>query len=55
MRKCSICGEYFEEFGNNAHPVNNGTCCDKCNREVVIPIRIKNMMKKNKENSSEEK
>ena len=48
MKKCSICGEYFEEFGNNAYPVNNGTCCDKCNREVVIPVRIKNMMNKNK-------
>lgn len=37
---CSICGENYKGYGNNAQPVNNGRCCDKCNAEVVIPIRI---------------
>ncbi len=49
--KCSICSSYIEplkdengevvwEHGNNAQPVNDGRCCDKCNWEVVIPARI---------------
>ena len=37
---CSICGKEFEGFGNNAEPVNDGTCCDKCKRDVVIPRRL---------------
>lgn len=47
IHKCSICGKQYEGFGNNAQPVNNGRCCDECNREVVIPMRIKNMVNKN--------
>lgn len=49
--KCSICFGYIEplkdengevvwEHGNNAQPINDGRCCDKCNWEVVIPARI---------------
>ncbi|MEK6916053.1 MAG: hypothetical protein AABW89_05940 [Nanoarchaeota archaeon] len=42
MTKCSICGDLIEEkYGNNAQPVNDGICCDKCNIEVVIPARLK--------------
>ena len=37
---CSICGKSYEGYGNNAQPVNNGRCCDKCNATVVIPRRI---------------
>lgn len=41
MKKtCCICGETFEGYGNNAAPVKDGTCCDKCNLEKVIPARI---------------
>ncbi len=40
MKICSICGKTFEEYGNNAQPVNNGVCCDKCNLEIVVPRRI---------------
>lgn len=40
MEKCSICGKKYEGYGNNAHPVNDGRCCDKCNLETVIPRRI---------------
>jgi len=44
---CSICGNVILsnsigwESGNNAEPINNGRCCDKCNFEVVLPVRIK--------------
>lgn len=37
---CSICGKEYANWGNNAYPINNGRCCDKCNEVVVIPERI---------------
>lgn len=40
---CSICYRKYAEFGNNAEPVNVGTCCDDCNGSVVIPARISSM------------
>ena len=36
---CSICKEKIEGFGNNAQPINNGTCCDDCQYEFVLPAR----------------
>lgn len=41
IRICSICKEKYRGFGNNAEPINDGVCCDKCNRRVVIPERIR--------------
>ena len=44
--KCSICfaeitaDPYGWEGGNNAEPVNDGTCCFLCNEKVVIPARL---------------
>ena len=38
--KCCICGKEFEGQGNNANPVKDGTCCDDCNENVVLPARI---------------
>ena len=40
---CVICGKEYDGYGNNAQPVKDGKCCDKCNLEVVIPARIKKM------------
>jgi hypothetical protein len=47
---CSICQQPFSmtncfnpytvKYGNNAQPVNDGKCCDECNRDIVIPARI---------------
>lgn len=42
---CSICFKPFTEWGNNAQPINDGTCCDPCNM-LVITARM-NMMKYN--------
>jgi hypothetical protein len=36
LKKCSICGEEYWGYGNNAEPINSGRCCDECNAEVVI-------------------
>lgn len=39
---CCICNEPMD-FHNrhNAEPVKKGSCCSKCNLEVVIPARVK--------------
>jgi hypothetical protein len=39
MKICSICGNPFAEFGNHAWPINEGRCCDECNK-LVIERRI---------------
>lgn len=56
--KCSICdGEIEKQYmvkpsgervmywdgGHNAEPVNTGRCCQSCNDNVVIPVRIAKM------------
>jgi len=40
VKVCSICGETFTEFSNNARPINDGRCCAYCDDHVVIPARI---------------
>lgn len=37
---CSICGSTYTRFGHNAEPVNHGRCCDECNRNTVVPMRM---------------
>lgn len=36
---CSICNKEYVGYGNNAQPVNDGRCCDKCNLNIVLPAR----------------
>ena len=49
--KCIICkgeldihydnnGKVIWDQGNNAQPVANGICCDKCNMDIVLPHRL---------------
>ena len=40
IKICSICGEEYYGYGNNAEPVKNGQCCGECNSEVVLPFRF---------------
>ena len=40
MPKCSICGKNYKGYGNNAQPINDGECCDKCNFTAVVPTRL---------------
>ncbi len=39
VKVCSICYQKYKGFGNNASPVNIGTCCGICNG-IVIMARI---------------
>jgi len=39
-KKCSICEEMYIGYGNNANPVIDDKCCDKCNFTIVIPTRL---------------
>ena len=46
---CVICEKMImdDPFGNNPAPVKDeGTCCSKCNREVVLPARVEIMLSK---------
>lgn len=40
---CCICHAPIDGYGNNAAPLADGTCCDKCNIEKVIPMRLEMM------------
>ena len=41
--RCCICGKEVSGYGNNPFPVfENGRCCNKCNMNVVIPVRFAN-------------
>ena len=50
--KCCLCGKEIEkkyspdgklvwDQGNNAQPLKNGRCCDKCDMTKVIPTRLR--------------
>lgn len=36
---CSICFLKYTGYGNNAQPINDGYCCNKCN-DAVITARL---------------
>lgn len=39
--KCCICNNEIEGYDNNAEPVMEGRCCNECNMNIVIPVRMK--------------
>lgn len=46
---CCICHKEIKGYGNNAAPVVIGTCCNECNNNVVIPFRIYQLGRNQKE------
>lgn len=50
--QCSICGEKITkdsngwEGGCNADPINEGRCCEECDKTIVLPVRIKEFMER---------
>ena len=46
MKECVICGEKFNDWGNNPWPIKDeGECCEFCNMTKVLPARIKRVRK----------
>jgi hypothetical protein len=41
LRYCDICKEAYIGHGNNAQPVAEGRCCEKCNFRKVLPERLR--------------
>lgn len=46
---CILCGGSFPGFGNNASPLANGNCCNRCNHQV-IQARFHHMQNFNNQN-----
>lgn len=44
-KKCCLCGEPIQGYGNNPLPLMDGVCCDDCNTTKVIPSRISMLIK----------
>jgi len=44
--ECSICQRMCTGIGNNAEPVNSGRCCDECNTNVVVPMRLMRVLRR---------
>lgn len=44
--KCVVCKRNFIGWGNNAEPFKKGRCCDTCNNERVVPLRLMRAKKK---------
>lgn len=50
---CCICGIKFTGWGNDPWPVDTRDgveCCEVCNAIHVVPARLANMYRKEKEN-----
>tara|TARA_Y100000296_G_scaffold75538_1_gene95317 strand:+ start:413 stop:718 length:306 start_codon:yes stop_codon:yes gene_type:complete len=43
---CVICDKVYTGLGANAAPIKDGQCCDQCDKTVVIPTRIINIIRK---------
>lgn len=39
-KTCVLCHETFTGEGNNAAPLAEGLCCDRCNMTRVVPARV---------------
>lgn len=54
LLKCCICGKGIAPKsgwtqGNNAEPVASGRCCDDCNATAVIPARLAEFARRQKD------
>lgn len=52
--ECVLCGENFNEYGNNPYPLaEEGECCDSCNNDVIA-ARIEAMIAEQNKRAFEE-
>lgn len=50
--KCCFCGKSVGKWGNNPFPactIKDAECCDECNLNIVLPLRIMRATANNKE------
>ena len=48
MADCVMCGDPCYGYGNNPAPLRDeGSCCDECNMEYVIPARLELYLEEN--------
>lgn len=38
--KCFFCKRQIEGYGHNPQPAGVGRCCDSCNANIVLPVRV---------------
>jgi|TARA_R100000482_G_scaffold113037_1_gene55601 hypothetical protein len=36
MNTCAFCGDNYEGWGNNGHPLVSGRVCNTCNQAVIV-------------------
>jgi hypothetical protein len=41
-----VCNGPIVRFGNNAQPVNDGRCCDRCYSETVVPEGVRRVLER---------
>ena len=39
-KKCSVCGKEFKGWGNNPYPLKRSECCNECDTNIIIPLRL---------------
>lgn len=49
LHQCCLCNLFYEGYGNNAQPIKEGQCCDKCNQTKVIPARLIEIIRRDKQ------
>lgn len=37
---CCICKKEYTGYGDNSAPFSGDRCCDECNQNYVVPLRI---------------
>ena len=48
---CCLCGDHYETWGHNPEPLaefSKGRCCNACNSERVLPVRLESLLKENR-------
>ena len=38
--RCCICRKLVREYGNNPRPLAGKRCCNMCDANIVIPVRM---------------
>jgi len=44
-KNCDICGIQINGHGNNPAPFTGDVVCDKCNENIVVPLRVYEIVK----------